>query len=171
MLSQLSVHTEEDLRCAYANETPGPRDVFDLFCDATWGEPRLSLTLVQRTHSDNLFVGVTSRNQVDQRGLQIPCFGWKRIGWRYGGASVAGASSSSSSGGDAAVSGDANGSAAGVQKAQQLWKKGDSVELVVELGAAATAGVQGSGRVNRLLLKVNGVVVDHMSGVPSFRHW
>eukprot|EP00877_Chromochloris_zofingiensis_P012576 jgi/Chrzof1/7572/Cz02g28250.t1 len=192
---KISVYTESDLK---ANAS---KDSFDMFCDATYGAQRLSFSVVARSEFDNMYIGVTSKNQVDQRGLQIPCFGWKRSGWRYSGADAAssssGSSSKSKSSSAAKVSTSSSGSKSSSRSSKDgssstsssiergtrevrdphhallgagsaadngicepLWKKGDSVELVVDLATP-----------NRLALKVNGQEVDCLTGLPTFRHW
>eukprot|EP00878_Enallax_costatus_P011178 GHUV01011672.1.p1 GENE.GHUV01011672.1~~GHUV01011672.1.p1 ORF type:complete len:351 (+),score=97.97 GHUV01011672.1:648-1700(+) len=52
----------------------------DVFCSVSSSQQQLGLSLVSRSSAgvDNLFVGVTGPNHTRQRGLQIPCFGWRQ---------------------------------------------------------------------------------------------
>ncbi|KAG2497236.1 hypothetical protein HYH03_004824 [Edaphochlamys debaryana] len=199
---RVSVYTEHDLRAGSSPSSPSPSasapssssasasaaasslggaalEPFDIFVDATYGDSQLSLTFVSRREllPGGVFLGLTSRAQLDRKGARIPCYGWKSNGCTYndhtGGGTVGRAGAWAGLGGarPAGPGGarDAGGlEAAGQAAAQQgleleqpLWRKGDSVELIMRQGAQH----------NQLLLKVNGRHVDVINRLPSFKNW
>ncbi|GLI61881.1 hypothetical protein VaNZ11_004392 [Volvox africanus] len=212
---RVSVHTEDDVRAAAAaaaappvaaTQMPPPAEPFDIFIDTTYGEGQISLTFVSRSEllPGGVFLGLTSRAQLDRKGAQIPCYGWKSNGCTYndhtGGGRLGGSSSSRSSsmgtesilhdpaagttgskgpraklgptgaapesGGGASLRmpqpfGSSEDAPQGPEEQTPLWRKGDSVELIMRQGQQH----------NQLLLKVNGQAVDVINRLPSFRHW
>lgn len=106
-----------------------------------------------------VFVGVTSKNQIDRRGLQIPCYGWKRQGCLYSDEALAAARGASAGTGSKEGGAAASGDAAAAGQMHTLWRKGDAVELCVDTSAT-----------NTLSLRVNGKTVDTLGRVPTFRH-
>ncbi|KAF8068270.1 KCTD12 [Scenedesmus sp. PABB004] len=141
---RVSVLTEADVAAAAGSSSGaaagaaagsgGGAEPFDLFVSASAGRQLLVLSVVTRPSAglSGAFLGVTSANHLDQVGTQIPCFGWRQ----------------------APAPGAPGGGA-------PLWRDGDLVQLLVELGGTS-----------RLCLKVNGAEVPGAPRLelPSFRH-
>ncbi|EFJ50095.1 hypothetical protein VOLCADRAFT_89117 [Volvox carteri f. nagariensis] len=157
---RVSVHTEDDVRAAAA-AAPAPTgasggsaaasaaEPFDIFIDTTYDEGQISMTFVSRRDllPGGVFLGLTSRAQLDRKGAQIPCYGWK---WQQQLQPPHSHLGPQGTGGEL------------VGELQPLWRKGDSVELILR---------QGQPHTNQLLLKVKGQAVDVINRLPSFRHW
>eukprot|EP00775_Hariotina_reticulata_P010013 gene10013-10167_t len=131
---------------------------------------------------DNVFVGATSVNHIDQRGLQIPSFGWRQMNVLAADPPTpADSMVQAAEAAEAFAFGrhldegqivDYSNPQEQQQRRQQshqqvqrrrLWRSGDLVQVVLELG-----------RVNRLLLKVNGQEAKgcpNMLDLPTFRQW
>jgi hypothetical protein len=58
--------------CGFDEHAQGQFD-FDIFCSSSSSSGRMGLSVVARESAglDNVFVGLTTRNQADQRGLQV----------------------------------------------------------------------------------------------------
>ncbi|WIA30900.1 hypothetical protein OEZ86_000952 [Tetradesmus obliquus] len=131
---------------------------FDAFVSTSSSRQLMVLSLVVRSSAslDNVFVGVTSSTHTDQRGMQIPSFGWRQVD-----IAAADASQPSTATTPPSPTNSSSSSAERPTDPLLLWQPGDLVQLVVELGPT-----------NRLLLKVNGADVRGCYfDLPTFRQW
>uniref|UniRef100_A0A383V9C7 Potassium channel tetramerisation-type BTB domain-containing protein n=1 Tax=Tetradesmus obliquus TaxID=3088 RepID=A0A383V9C7_TETOB len=133
---------------------------FDAFVSTSSSRQLMVLSLVVRSSAalNNVFVGVTSSTYTDQRGMQIPSFGWRQV-------DIAAADASQPSPATPPPPPiNSSGSSSSAERPADpllLWQPGDLVQLVVELGPT-----------NRLLLKVNGADVRGCYfDLPTFRQW